>query len=1660
MKQITVLLVLCLLLLFADITYTLAADKPASVRSTQRFAKIQTQDAYAAILINNVFNFYSNNGDGSRTPGGALSSFEFPKGSNKTAVFADGLVWGGKHNDTLKVGGSTYEHGLQAGKIITAGTLSTPPTADNPALEQYRIYRVRRDISPSTPFGDVQNKLNEEVALLNRYSLNNAFDLYNSYVKDWNEWPAADGAPFDDRNENGTYEPSSDIPGVAGADQSLWHVSNDLDAARTTALYGSMPIGIEVQRTIWAYNTAGALNSIIFVKYKLINRSGRSIDSMYIAQWSDPDLGNAGDDLAGCDTTLSLGYIYNATNYDAIYGFPPPAAGFDFFQGPIVPANPGDRAIFDGKYREGYKNLPMTAFNFFTQGNAQFLDPALGSYEGTIGWYNLMRGFVGATGAQYIDPTTGQPTNYVLAGDPITNTGWRDGMLFGPGDRRIILSSGPFTMANGDTQEIVVAELAAQGVDRLASIAALRAADRIAQEMYNSFFTTARPEFIATVTYPNGTEATISITAAGGIPDPEQIRVKLFRSNGTMVDSLDLYDDGTHGDAVPGNGIFQNSITLSRERSALSMDAEVFSGATSFLYSPVVENITTAGNIEILDFTIRSDNLNSNGMVNPGENIRFDFSVLNSTAFVLSDLSVLAIPDEQGRTIEINAMAVNEEYTRVYNSNDPLTYFSWNIPEGTADTLFQISVIITDTLKNIWKQSLSVPIHPLPVTAYGTPITRTTGKGEWTFSLKIVDRTALKDHQYEISVDTLNNGFVLSLVDATAVSTILDRHPLPDEYSHNIPVTDGFKLMRGNVWDRYGLNKDSTRWISSSPQWFQGSRFVNDPHAAFSGGVTTGYQLGAHPYLAWFNTNYNYHYSIPLEVRFDAMHPQKAYRLLRSGPGTEYQLQTSIKDAAPGGEPFVDVPFQVWDMRDPDHPRQLTVSWRDQNDNAIWDPPMMPGDGLEIVFIHYRTYDPLGRQYTYPTNPEKTGDVINNELTMGAEADIIYGLSLGILSGHVMNESAGMLLIYPVIEFSRDDRFSFRTEVAPPTPILSYPTADLGNANIKPRFIWDPSEGADSYQIQVSLNNSFTTPVFYEDSLLTFNASAVDANGAPLIKLFYGTKYFWRVRARNIYGTSPWSEVWNFTTVAAPVPSRWAVTSETGKNATIAIPNAIAPRVGTRAMKNGDAIGVFFWRNDSIICGGYGYWKQDSNLVITVWGDNDQTTMKDGFAEADTLFFRVWDGKIGRTYNNAEVTYQTGGPTYSTNGIYQLASFFANSNFSHGITLPQGWNMISSFLIPSDSSLSFICTDVLSSMILMKNGKGQVFWPSLSVNTIGSWNMSHGYQIYTTAADTLWMYGEESVPQTHPISLNKGWNLIGYLRNLPHNIDSSLRSIGDNLVIAKNNQGEIFAPSLDINTLGEMKPGQGYQLYLSAGSLLVYPSNTLNVPMRYLSKQSESVLAVTAPPVRFKHSISPTGSNATAVINWSGFENGDEVSVRRSDNTLIGSAVAMDGRAVVTMWGDNIMTEAKIEGAMENEGLSIAMWSPASQRYRELSNFLITDLLDAEKKLEMFQYHQDAFMNISVLDDGGIPTVFTLSQNYPNPFNPSTVIRYGLPERSSVVIEVFNIIGQRVKSVVNQEQAAGYYEVVFTADRIASGVYFYQIRAGRYIQAKKMLLLR
>ena len=103
-------------------------------------------------------------------------------------------------------------------------------------------------------------------------------------------------------------------------------------------------------------------------------------------------------------------------------------------------------------------------------------------------------------------------------------------------------------------------------------------------------------------------------------------------------------------------------------------------------------------------------------------------------------------------------------------------------------------------------------------------------------------------------------------------------------------------------------------------------------------------------------------------------------------------------------------------------------------------------------------------------------------------------------------------------------------------------------------------------------------------------------------------------------------------------------------------------------------------------------------------------------------------------------------------------------------------------------------------------------------------------------------------------------------------------------------------------------------------------------------------------------------------------------------------------------------------------------------------------------------YWRDSTTNINFKGEYSID--YSLSQNYPNPFNPSTVISYQLPVAGDVTLRIYDVLGRKVATLVNEEKPSGIYEVEFDAGNLASGVYYYQLKAGSFIETKKMMVIK
>ncbi len=201
---------------------------------------------------------------------GKTDGLYYPRGTTHTVVYSAGIWVGAKVNGEVRLAISEYGTEFVPGPMLN-GTYQ-------PDNAQFRVYKI------------------------NRYDN----DVINP---DYANWPVDQGAPVDGNGD----------PLILG-DQMTWSVFNDANPANhDNDAASTLPLGLEIQHTGIGYTRDGPLANVYFLKYRMINKGGNYLEDTYVSIWSDPDLGDASDDLVGCDTMLSLGYCYNE-GADANYG--------------------------------------------------------------------------------------------------------------------------------------------------------------------------------------------------------------------------------------------------------------------------------------------------------------------------------------------------------------------------------------------------------------------------------------------------------------------------------------------------------------------------------------------------------------------------------------------------------------------------------------------------------------------------------------------------------------------------------------------------------------------------------------------------------------------------------------------------------------------------------------------------------------------------------------------------------------------------------------------------------------------------------------------------------------------------------------------------------------------------------------------------------------------------------------------------------------------------------------------------------------------------------------------------------------------------------------------------------------------------------------------
>ena len=278
-------------------------------------------------------------------------------------------------------------------------------------------------------------------------------------------------------------------------------------------------------------------------------------------------------------------------------------------------------------------------------------------------------------------------------------------------------------------------------------------------------------------------------------------------------------------------------------------------------------------------------------------------------------------------------------------------------------------------------------------------------------------------------------------------------------------------------------------------------------------------------------------------------------------------------------------------------------------------------------------------------------------------------------------------------------------------------------------------------------------------------------------------------------------------------------------------------------------------------------------------------------------------------------------------------------------------------------------------------------------------------------------------------------------------------------MLVSNDQGEYYLPSLGVNTLGTMHPGDGYAVFINGGETLelVYGDST-DTDMARLDI-SESIDYSETITQAYSDVVVPTGISYPVVITdiIGDVSIGDEV-VAYADGQIVGATRISDLSApvVIAAWGGYHDFDIDLEGYAVGDLIDLRLYSQEEGKEMKLN----VDLDNMEYGVGVFSSG-----TIEVMDMLAVPEEYMLSQNYPNPFNPSTMISFSVPSEGHVLVNIYDITGRLISTLVDSNLSSGYHEVSWDGtdmfnSSVSAGLYIYSLQAEGVSLTRKMVLMK
>lgn len=528
---------------------------------------------------------------------------------------------------------------------------------------------------------------------------------------------------------------------------------------------------------------------------------------------------------------------------------------------------------------------------------------------------------------------------------------------------------------------------------------------------------------------------------------------------------------------------------------------------------------------------------------------------------------------------------------------------------------------------------------------------------------------------------------------------------------------------------------------------------------------------------------------------------------------------------------------------------------------------------------------------------------------------------------------------------------------------------------------------------------------------------------------------------------NPLANVDNNTCIYYDNPPDWSF-SYTGISHSILLPGSSSMLINNTPIEPGDYIGVFYNSGGMLACGGYVKWLNNGQQAVTAWGDDAYSSGIDGFQPGESFFWKIWDASADTSYN-ATPTYDyyfAQQDLFVANGMSGIVSLSAITSETQEINLLPGFNTISTYIDPFNPNIVDVFSDIVSFVSIVKDGHGQVYWPQFGVNSIGDIVIGEGYQIKVNSNQTLVIEGLAVSPEMTEIPIPNAWSIMGYLRKSPASIVVLLSPIVNNIIIVKDGNGLVYWPVFGTNVIGDMIPGNGYNINMVANDTLVYLSNFSPVPLA-----NSKSLTVSSKESQIKI----TDNNMTLGIPLSAWESlpayGDEINVFSETGEIVGSTVFNGENVCVTIWGNDELTPEH-DGLTRNENFVIKLETPSGTSTPVVVEYWIEG---------NDTYDENGISIVGKLTPQPIVTENHIEvKNMPNPFTSFTKITFSLTRAENVKIVVYNELGAEIAELANHEFGKGNHELRFDASDLPSGVYFYNFTVGDFTQTHQMNLIK